>query len=361
MFNGFLLFTVLDVWRIILSLGLTLVLLGTLLLERVQGEAFNGGLKNSLLEIVSRIVLFFFVISVVIGLIVPWGLGYDFPLSSLGTIPWNYEDAVGFLLAGLLLWRSSPRASRPERASAVSVGVAGGLLLFSGLLWVGHWDMAARGYSFPSITMGDQISWDWALVIPKFFHLVFSSLVAGGLVVLGLGLSQWPRWYRPFGKQDQEVALLTTQTIRYGVGWMLAGLVPQMVVGPWLFLMLHEGSRGSLIDGMGLSSLVFFISLTSYLLALVFLNATFMVPHVLGLAWGGLVSALSTLVLMGVVRYAMVEVTAEYHRIPMALDVLTLPQLLPVLLILVLFIGILVRWCVWPLTFVDHFSRRLDK
>ncbi len=361
MLNGFLLFTVLDVWRMILSLGLTLVLLGTLVLERMKGESFNGGLKDLLAEISSRTVLSLLVISGVIGMLVPWGLGYESPLSSLDSMPWSYEEVIGFVIAGVVLWRASIVGKRTGRTSIHLVGVASALLLIGGLLWVGRWDMVARGHSSSSMIAGWQMAWDWSLVMSKFFHLLFSSLVAGGLVVLGLGLYQWPGWYKPHGRDKQQTALVTTQTIRYGVGWMLAGLVPQMVVGPWLFLMLHEGSRGSLIDGMGLTSLVFFVSLTFYLLALVFLNATFMVPHVTGLAWVGLLSAGTTLVLMGVVRYAMVGVSAEYHRIPSAWEVVTLPQLLPVMAFILLFIGILVRWCVWPLSCPSLMSGRLDK
>jgi len=68
---------------------------------------------------------------------------------------------------------------------------------------------------------------------------------------------------------------------------MLSGLVSQMLVGPWLFLVLGEGARGQLVDGMGLTSGMFFVSLTAYLLALVLLNASFMVPRINGLVWGG--------------------------------------------------------------------------
>ena len=84
-----------------------------------------------------------------------------------------------------------------------------------------------------------------------------------------------------------------------GVGWILSGLVPQILVGPWLFLLLQSRPQAALIEGTSLTSIIFFVSLTTALLALVLLNASFMAPHVKGLVLGGLGNVAITLVLMG--------------------------------------------------------------
>lgn len=103
----------------------------------------------------------------------------------------------------------------------------------------------------------------------------------------------------------------TTQTVtyaydigltRYGVGWTLAGTLPQIMIGPWLFLALPPEVREQLLAGDTQSSVVFFVSLTLALLALVLLNASLMAPHVRGLVWSGIVSLMLTTVLMVVVR-----------------------------------------------------------
>ena len=91
-------------------------------------------------------------------------------------------------------------------------------------------------------------------------------------------------------------------TTRYGIAWTLAGTLPQIAVGPWLLMTLPQGVRDGLVDGGSLSSLVFFLSLTFALLALVLLNAALMVPHVRGLVWSGIGSLILTVVLMLVVR-----------------------------------------------------------
>jgi len=94
-------------------------------------------------------------------------------------------------------------------------------------------------------------------------------------------------------------------------------------------------------------SVLFFVSMTAYLLALVLLNASSLVPHVTGFVWGGVISASVPLLLMGVVRYEMFVVTTHSHRIPLALEDLTLSHLGAVALFTLLLASILFRWCVW--------------
>jgi len=56
---------------------------------------------------------------------------------------------------------------------------------------------------------------------------------------------------------------------------------------------------------------------------LVLLNASFMVPYVKGLLWGGLGNVLITLILMGVVRYETFITTLSSQRNPIAIADLT--------------------------------------
>ena len=137
--------------------------------------------------------------------------------------------------------------------------------------------------------------------------------------------------------------------IRYGIGWILFGLVPQVLIGPWVFLVLGEAPSAGLIDGTGFASALFFVSVTAALVALVLLNASFMVPHVKGLVWGGLISVMITLVLMGIIRYAIFLATLRWQGIPIAIGSVTPFHLLTVLILSGLLLAILVRWCVRPL------------
>ena len=123
-------------------------------------------------------------------------------------------------------------------------------------------------------------------VWPRFFHIVLGSVAATGMVIALYGT------LRPS----------TLPITRYGVGWTLAGTLPQIVVGPWLLVALPEEVRMRLVDGTSFSSLVFFVSLTFALFAIVLLNASLMVPHVRGLVWSGLGSLFFTIVFMVMVR-----------------------------------------------------------
>jgi hypothetical protein len=122
-----------------------------------------------------------------------------------------------------------------------------------------------------------------------------------------------------------------------------------MLIGPWLFLVLGKVPRADLIDGAGFASALFFVSVTAALVALVLLNASFMVPHVKGLVWGGLISVVITLVLMGIIRYEMFLATLHSKGVPIAIGSVTPFHLLTVLILMGLVGAILVRWCVTPL------------
>ena len=126
-----------------------------------------------------------------------------------------------------------------------------------------------------------------------------------------------------------------------------------MLIGPWLFLLLKNGPQGVLIEATSLTSIIFFVSLTTALFALVLLNASFMVPHVKGLVLGGLGNVAITLVLMGIVRYETFASTLVSQRIPVAIAELTGWHVLSVFVLMGLVGAILVRWCVWPSFFMQ--------
>ena len=152
------------------------------------------------------------------------------------------------------------------------------------------------------IQHGVMASVDLPTVWPRFFHMALGGLAGTGVVVAIYGTLR-----RTQSQEDEERELndevpYDINITRYGIGWTLAGTLPQIAVGPWLFMTLPQGIRDGLVDGGTLSSLVFFMSLTFALLALVLLNAALMVPQARGLVWSGLGSLVLTLVLMVIVR-----------------------------------------------------------
>ena len=82
----------------------------------------------------------------------------------------------------------------------------------------------------------------------------------------------------------------------------MAGMVPQMLIGPWLLWSLPDHVREPLVNGGNDASLTFFISLTLALLALVLLNATVVAPQYRWLAVGGVGCLAATFATMAIVR-----------------------------------------------------------
>jgi hypothetical protein len=173
----------------------------------------------------------------------------------------------------------------PSTQGIMGGGIVVCLLGITILFVISHIMMLHPDYSESVVQRGLFASLNLPTVWPRFFHIVLGSVAATGMVITLYGT------LRP-----------DAQITRYGVGWTLAGTLPQIVVGPWLLLALPDEVRMQLVDGASLSSLVFFVSLTSALLALVLLNASLMVPHVRGLVWTGLGSLFFTIVLMVMVR-----------------------------------------------------------
>jgi hypothetical protein len=365
MVDGFLLFTILDVWRMVLPLGLTLIVCVTEVLHQWQGSAHYAGIRNVLSLLAFRLTVSLFLISGVVGLLVPSVLGYPMPESHIALGPWGYEEILGFVLGGGCLWRSCQGDVRGMKSRLVWMGFAAAVFLGVGVLWIGRWDAMANGGNVPGgWFMLELSSLEWTRVVPKTFHLLFSTLAAGGVMVTLLGLLGWVGGPAGPSSSSGVQPIPSSDVIRYGVGWILSGVVPQMLIGPWLFLVLGEVPRGGLIDGAGMASALFFLSVMAALVALVLLNASFMVPHVKGLVWGGLISVVITLVVMGMIRYVMFLATLHSQGIPIAIGSVTPFHLLTVLVLTGLLGAILVRWCVRPLTILSPrplSNQRLDK
>lgn len=349
MLDGLLLFTVLDVWRVLLPLGLSIICMGTLVFQRCLGKLHDTGLSHFLCVLTYRMTAALAVILGVVGILIPWGLGYSLPETHVADGPWSYEEIFGYLVGLALLWRLQQQVRQHQILSGMIMACAMILFLGVALLWIARWDvMANAGQVQGGWFVGSSALWEWPRLIPKSFHLLFSALVTGGMVVVFLGIfgmfTSWPDQ----GPTDSDSNGSSPNIIRYGVGWILSGLVPQILIGPWLFLLLKNGPQAALIEGTSLTSIVFFVSLTTALLALVLLNASFMVPHVKGLVLGGLANVAITLVLMGIVRYETFAATLSSQRIPFAIGELTGWRVLSVFVLMGLLLAILVRWCVLP-------------
>jgi len=349
MVDGFLLFAVLDVWRMVLPLGLTLLLLMTHLFCRGQGNSSYRALRDLLSLLVVRLTVGLLLICGIVGLLVPAILGYPMPESHIAEGPWSYEEILGFVLGAVCLWQSRQQDGSGTRARLAWIGGAGVLFLGVGVLWVVRWDaMAHEGHVAGGWFVPGLSTVPWIRVVPKSLHLLFASIATGGLVVTLLGLLGWSGAAAGSASLSRSRSLPSDAHVRYGVGWMLSGLVPQMLIGPWLFLVLGEVPRGGLIDMSGLPSALFFVGVMAALVALVLLNASFMVPQVKGLVWGGLLCTVTTLVLMGMIRYVMFLDTLEAQGIPIAIGSVTLFHLLTVLVLTGLAGAVLIRWCLRP-------------
>jgi len=191
---------------------------------------------------------------------------------------------------------------QPHTHVIVSGGIMICLLGMTFLFVSSHILMLHPDYSELVAQEGWLASLNLPTVWPRFFHIVLGSVAATGMVITLYGT------LRPcYGKEEEipkgsSLAPFDVQITRYGVGWTLAGTLPQIVVGPWLLLSLPDDVRMRLVDGTSLSSLVFFVSLTLALFAVVLLNASLMVPHVRGMVWTGLGSLFLTMGLMVMVR-----------------------------------------------------------
>lgn len=355
MLDGFLLFAVLDVWRILLPLALSLVCLGTVVFQQLVSQSPDSGLVQFLCLVTYRVTVALACILAVVGIVVPMLLGFHLPEAHVADGPWSFEEILGYLLSIILLWRLQHQVRQHEHPSILIMAGAMILLLGVAFIWIARWDvMANEGAVAGGWFLNGSSEWEWSRLIPKGFHLLFSALATGGLVVAVMGM-QGTLVSRGTGEVHSSGALSPVSTlIRFGAGWILSGLVTQMLIGPWLFLLLPSTPQMVLIEGTSLTSVLFFVSLTTALFALVFLNASFMAPHVKGLVWAGLGNVAMTLVLMGIVRYEAFRATLLSHEIPLAISDLTGGQVASVFIVLGLCGALLMRWCVWPSALIFH-------
>ena len=208
------------------------------------------------------------------------------------------------LLAGLLVLRTSSRRQN-ERVS-LNFALVGGI--FSGLLIV--------AFLFVSLTVLILVPEYWATiqsqglgkllslptVMPRFFHVVVASIAAIGCLVMLYGVNLHTRG---LAGKSLEPSLSIEQGVyltRYGGFWTMAGTVPQIVVGPWLLWSLPDHVRIPLVNGGTYGSIIFFISLSAALFAIVMLNASVVAPQYRWLALAGVASLLVTFGTMIIVR-----------------------------------------------------------
>ena len=116
-------------------------------------------------------------------------------------------------------------------------GIVVCLLGVTFLFVISHVMMLHPDYSESVIQNGFLASLSLPTVWPRFFHIVLGSVAATGMVITLYGM------LRPFN----------LHITRYGVGWTLAGTLPQIIVGPWLLLALPDEVRMRLVDGASLS------------------------------------------------------------------------------------------------------------
>ncbi len=196
----------------------------------------------------------------------------------------------------LQLKRNYQRSS--EIQWALGIFVMACMLAITGIFVSSHIGMLNLSSGLELATTNDSTVPDVSTLWPRFFHSVFSGFAITGLVLTIYGS------LRPQCREDHEVdpAPYDIRLVRYGVGWVLGGTVPQIVVGPWFLLALPSDVRFHLIDGTTVVSLIFFISLTLTLLTLVLLNSSLIIPHKRGLVWGGVGSLTLTIVFMVLIR-----------------------------------------------------------
>ena len=200
------------------------------------------------------------------------------------------------------------------------------------------------GYAENIMDSGVMSSVNLPTVWPRFFHMVLGGLAGTGVVVAIFGT-----WSRSTDDENEERALnadvpYDINITRYGIAWTLAGTLPQIAVGPWLLFTLPQGVRDGLVDGGSVGSLVFFLSLTSALLALVLLNAALMVPQTRGLVWSGVGSLVLTAVLMVIVRGEVRKSWSHVHLESKTVEELSGWVVLSVIVIIFGGLGVLGRY-----------------
>ncbi|GJL56488.1 MAG: hypothetical protein NPIRA02_36200 [Nitrospirales bacterium] len=228
-------------------------------------------------------------------------LQYGWTLSPVfGSVTLGWMALLALLLLGF--WGVT-RVSRSYPDVSGTQWTLGSLTFFcmiaiTGLFVSSHTGMFAFPRSAGTLVAGQMHDVGGATFWPRFFHSIFSGIAITGMTLTIYGS------LRPQCREDSQVdpAPYDTRLVRYGVGWVLGGTVPQVVVGPWFLLALPSDVRFHLVDGTSVVSLIFFVSLTLTLLSLVLLNSSLMIPQKRGLVWGGVGSLIVTMVFMVLIR-----------------------------------------------------------
>jgi len=293
-----------DPWRILLPLGLSGILVVSPWFTRGNDQSPYRLVERSLGLVTAQLAMGLFLFTGLFGIVLPW-----FPPSAL-------EPAFGqartvdmlesFCYLGGVYCLSRIKGPLAQGGEALKQWTIAGCLLFllAGILWTWRWD----AFAFGGLEGGGETvsAWDWTRIFPKTIHLLLSALATGGLPVMLIGYLPWKpiRNTATSSHEDQEnEESWRIQIVRFGMAWVLVGVVPQVVVGSWLLVALGEEVRNHFLNGLTLGSVLFFSSLLVALLGLVLINAAFIAPYVKGLVWGGGASILVALFLMGFIRY----------------------------------------------------------
>ena len=242
-------------------------------------------------------------LAVVFGL-VAWAIlttQYEWTLSPFwGSAIGGWVLFLILLLLGFWGMMSLKRGANENSGTPWAVGslVTCCMIAIVGVFVASHLDMLTQSSAAAVLPTQDAAVHDHSTFLPRFFHSLFSSVAMTGMALTIYGS------LRPQCQEDRmiEPAPYDIRLVRYGVGWVLGGTVPQVVVGPWFMLALPSEIRFYLIDGTNVASLIFFVSLTLTLLSLVLLNSSLLVPQKRGLVWGGVGSLVLTIVFMVLVR-----------------------------------------------------------
>lgn len=300
----FLFFVVFDPWRILLPAGLSLVLLVSPWLASGDKQSPYSLVERVLGLFTSQLALWLFVFTGLLGLVFPvWLVSSDAGvLPGLGSFGWL--ETFFYLVGVSCLWNVRCAVAKGVKLPKQWTVGACFLFLLVAIFWILRWD----DFIFGGVeAVGATVSaWDWTRILSKTIHLLLSAMAAGGLVVMVIGFLPWkqsPTVREPLQRDEVNEEQPRIQIVRFGMAWVLGGVVPQVVVGSWLLVSLGEDVRSHFLNGVTLGSLLFFSSLIVALLGLVLINAAFIAPYVKGLVWGGWVNILVAVFLMGFIRY----------------------------------------------------------
>ena len=318
----FLFFIVLDSWRILLGAGFSIILLVSGWRKGVSGTSpVYQTIGSMLAPLALRLSLWLFGITGIFGMLYPRISPSHMGMSSVMFEWFGFLEGAVFLLGIFCVWKVCRIWEGQEAASRIWTGGACTLFFLAAFLWTLRWDLFVHGAGLRFESLGAiMIGWEWTRILPKYIHLGLSGLAAGGLVVVGIGLCRRGGFQPGNTVTSEEEEALTMRIIRFGLGWALGGVVPQVVVGSWVLVVSLDSVRDYFLSGIHFGSVLFFTNLLSALLGLVFMNASFIAPQVKGLVWGGWISIFFALVLMGFVRYESMRMALESLAGPVRLE-----------------------------------------